>query len=287
MNGVRLVAALSAVLPNRPLLLFISLLLSGCCLWRIAPSSGVAQAVLIPSGKFTPFYFARSAADNDSVRALLGTPVDIQSFYLDKTLVTYSDYRKFVTTNPNWRRSEVAKLFADINYLKDWTPLNTFPVGLQNTPIANVSWFAAMAYCRWVGGRLPSTLEWEYVGAASERSPDASHDQVFIAQVLAAYVDTDNAHSKVVLNRPPNYYGVSDMHSIVWEWTSDFNSVFLSGDNREDGEVLKNSFCGAGSLSIEDRANYAAFLRYAMRNSLQGDFTTQNLGFRCAYDGNS
>ena len=79
-------------------------------------------------------------------------------------------------------------------------------------------------------------------------------------------------------------WGVYDMHGLVWEWVEDFNSVFVSGDNRRDGEDLKNMFCGAGSFSAEDKANYAAFMRYALRSSLKGAYTTENLGFRCAYN---
>ena len=74
------------------------------------------------------------------------------------------------------------------------------------------------------------------------------------------------------------------MHGLVWEWTADFNSVFVSGDNRRGGDKQTNLFCGAGAENSTDRANYAAYVRYALRSSLQAKFTSENLGFRCAYD---
>ncbi len=39
------------------------------------------------------------------------------------------------------------------------------PQGLETLPVTGVSWFAAYAYARWVGGHLPSEAEWERAGA--------------------------------------------------------------------------------------------------------------------------
>ena len=88
----------------------------------------------------------------------------------------------------------------------------------------------------------------------------------------------------VVGQKPANVYGVKDLHGLVWEWTLDFNSVFVTGDNRQDGDKVKDLFCGDGATGAARREDYAAFMRYAMRSSLKADNGTANLGFRCAYD---
>ena len=72
------------------------------------------------------------------------------------------------------------------------------------------------------------------------------------------------------------------MHGLVWEWTDDFSALLISGDNRNQGDADKSKFCGAGSLSMGDRENYAVLMRVAMLSSLQGADATANLGFRCA-----
>ena len=83
-------------------------------------------------------------------------------------------------------------------------------------------------------------------------------------------------------NGRPNFLGVHDLHGLVWEWTSDFNSAMITGDAREDSGLDRQLFCGAGSLNASDRANFAAFMRFGFRSSLRASYAIHNLGFRCA-----
>ncbi len=41
-------------------------------------------------------------------------------------------------------------------------------------------------------------------------------------------------------------------------------------------------FCSGAAAGATDPSNYAAFLRYGFRTSLQSKFSVHNLGFRCA-----
>ncbi|ENV6340244.1 SUMF1/EgtB/PvdO family nonheme iron enzyme, partial [Neisseria gonorrhoeae] len=68
-----------------------------------------------------------------------------------------------------------------------------------------------------------------------------------------------------------------DMHGLIWEWTEDFNSSLLSS-----GNANAQMFCSGASVGASDSSNYAAFLRYGIRTSLQSKYVLHNLGFRCA-----
>ena len=74
---------------------------------------------------------------------------------------------------------------------------------------------------------------------------------------------------------------------MVWEWTYDFNSVLISGESRKDVDDDSNLFCGSAAVGTTDLMNYAAFMRYAIRGSLNANYTMKNLGFRCVKDENN
>jgi len=80
-----------------------------------------------------------------------------------------------------------------------------------------------------------------------------------------------------------NFWGVHDMHELVWEWTQDFNSVMISSESRSDGKN-NNLFCSSAAVGATDLMNYAAIMRYAFRSSVKGNYAINNLGFRCAKD---
>ena len=91
------------------------------------------------------------------------------------------------------------------------------------------------------------------------------------------------AHCKTDIGRtPPNVHGVYDLHGLVWELVEDYTGLMVSADSRNQGDPEKLKFCGAGALSAENRDEYAVLMRIAMLSSLEANYTTANLGFRCA-----
>ena len=230
--------------------------------------------VRVPAGAFAPLF----GLDKGQTSFRVG------AFRIDCRPVTRARYAAFLAAHPEWRRGTVAEIYADPQYLENWDG-DRPRAGQEELPVTYVSWFAAAAYCRTEGGRLPSTLEWEYVAAASETAPNATADRAFVERILGWYARP--SHGDLGL-RPvggtPNFYGVEDLHGLVWEWTSDFNASFITADNRADGDRSRNFFCGNGVTGAARREDYAAFMRYAMRSSLGAAFTLGNVGFRCAYD---
>lgn len=231
--------------------------------------------VLIPSGFFKPLY------KDDS----LGKKIPVQSFYLDATPVTNHDFLLFVKANPKWKRSHVKRLFADTTYLHNWKSDDSLgELAPQKSPVIYVSWYAAKAYCAWKGKRLPTVAEWEYVAGVSENNIEGYNDTEFLQRILTWYAKPSPKVIPSVKSVFKNMFGVYDMHGLVWEWTSDFNSILVSGESRGDTGLERNFFCGSGSLRSSDFKDYAAFMRYGFRGSLQAEYTTSSLGFRCAKD---
>jgi formylglycine-generating enzyme required for sulfatase activity len=231
--------------------------------------------VHIQAGNFRPFY-APSAAES---------VVPVSAFCIDEVAVTNGDFARFVAKHPKWRRDRVSRLFADEGYLRHWTSAETLGDEVRPAqPVTGVSWFAAKAYCEARAARLPTELEWEYVAAASERAPDARSDLEWRATILEWYSRPSGGALSDVGRTKKNYWGVRDMHGLIWEWVLDFNSILVSGDSRETRQTDKQKFCGAGALGASESKDYASFMRIAFRGSLGAEYTTKTLGFRCAKD---
>ncbi len=209
-------------------------------------------------------------------------PVQIDGFSLRKLPVTAGEFLAFVIAHPEWRRGRAPAIFADPRYLVDWRTSTELADPLAvDAPVTNVSWFAAKAFCESESARLPTWLEWEYTAAADADRRDARADPQWRQRILAWY-ERPTAARLPSTGGPPNAYGVSDMHGLVWEWVEDFNALFIAGDSRTQGDPDTLKFCGAGAISIIDRDSYAVLMRIALLSSLAAADTTSSLGFRCA-----
>lgn len=214
--------------------------------------------------------------------------VPVPAFLLDAVPVTNGDFLAFVRANPRWQRSRVKRLFADENYLRHWAgdlDLGTNAAVHARQPVTWVSWFAAKSYAQWAGGRLPTTAEWELAAAAGYTRADGTNDVEYLRMISRWYSTPSPEFLPAVGEDRPNLHGLHNLHGLVWEWTSDFNTALVSGDARGDTGLDRQLFCGAGSQSATDRTDFPAFLRFGFRSSLKAAYTVHNLGFRCAHDG--
>jgi formylglycine-generating enzyme required for sulfatase activity len=119
------------------------------------------------------------------------------------------------------------------------------------------------------------------VSAADQARPDARGDPAWRQQILDWYARPANAALPDVGRGPANYFGVRDIHGLVWEWVQDLGSMMVSGDNREQGDPDLKKFCGSGALSLEQKDNYAMLMRIATLSSMQASYTSTSMGFRC------
>ena len=251
-----------------------ALVLISACASAPGTAGGPAQA-LVEGGRYVPLY-------GD------GSPVEVEAFRLDARPVTNAEFLRFVEAEPRWQRGRAPALFADEGYLRDWSgPLElgaTDASPRPEGPVTQVSWFAARRYCAWRGDRLPTLDEWEWVALADADRRDGTDDPAFHQRILDWYAKPRPRPLPPVGTGFRNVYGIDDVHGLVWEWVEDFNSVFVTGESRGDGSIDRQLYCAGAGATASDAKNYAAFLRYAMRSSLQANHTVGNLGFRCAGD---
>jgi sulfatase modifying factor 1 len=239
----------------------------------LADSPADRAMALIPAGEYEPILRGKDDVQRVSVAA----------FWLDVRPVTNAEFLAFVVANPKWQRSHVKSLFADDGYLAEWAGDRELGARAPaDSPVVRVSWFAARAYAASCGKRLPTTAEWEHAAAAGFASAAGVDEPAYRSAALGWFSSPGVIPLPAVGAGRPNFYGVRDLLTLVWEWVDDFNTALVTGESRADTGLERTLFCGAGSISARDLTNYPAFMRAGFRSSLHASYVVPNLGFRCA-----
>lgn len=227
------------------------------------PASLKHGMVAIAGGSFRPLF----AVFGHSI-------VRVAPFALDTVPVSEAEFLAFVQRSPAWGKGHVSARFADENYLRGVN-------GSKLKAIARVSWFAAEAYCRAGGARLPTTNEWEFAASASETARDAARETSFRQRALELAMQSHRSRH-LIASGLRNVWGVRDLHGVIDEWTQDFKAA--TGAAHAHGSQPENARmnCATGAVQSGDAGDYAAFLRYGFRSATQPNTTSGQVGFRCA-----
>lgn len=238
-----------------------------------AAAAAPAGMTFIPAGEYAPLLRMKDEPERVAVAA----------YWLDSRPVTNAEFLEFVRAHPQWRRSRIGPLFADRGYLADWAgDLELGPAAPADSPVVRVSWFAARAYAKALGKRLPTTAEWERAASAGFSTPNGATEPGFNRALLAWLTRPTPSPLPAAGSGRANFFGARDLHGLVWEWVADFNTAMTTGESRADTGLERNLFCGAGAAGARDLTDYPAFMRVGLRSSLQANYSVPNLGFRCA-----
>lgn len=219
--------------------------------------------VSIPAG---PFLMGSDTGRGDEAPA---HEVDLPAFEIDKFEVTNADFAKFVEATGYETDAEKAGV------ANTWRTYYT--QGKDNHPVVKVSWNDAVAYCQWVGKRLPTEAEWEKAARGTDGRvyPWGSDYDPQKANGKDRGIRGTTAVGSFAEGASP--YGVMDMAGNVWEWTADWykpypGSTFESPYFGEKFRVLR----GGGWFET------AEFLRTMVRNAGTPETANDDIGFRCA-----
>lgn len=192
--------------------------------------------LLIPAGNFIMGSTALDSATWISAGVADEMPqrtVYLDAFSISKYPVTNYQYQAFIdgggysdsshwsAAGWNWRVSNniTAPLYWDSGQ-------NNSGPRYPNYPVVGVSWYEADAFCRWVGGRLPTEAEWEKAARGTNGRP-YPWGNLWSGANCNSY---DNMYPDTFAQSSPVYYfpsGVSpyggyDMVGNVWEWVNDW-----------------------------------------------------------------
>lgn len=237
----------------------------------------------IPAGKF--WMGSDKKVDKDaSDREFPQYQLTLPDFYISRYPITNAQFRAFVNAGgyrepQYWPEARQEKIWQDgtVTVWMDEKPRSQpkhfgEPFNLSNHPVVGITWYEALAFCRWLNAHspgqlqihvweqgqiitqklsltgwqitLPSEAEWEKAAKGNDKriypwgnKPNPNR---------ANYADTKIGTTSAVGCFPGGVspYGCEELSGNVWEWTRslwgtnwekpDFNYPYRSDDGRED-----------------------------------------------------
>jgi formylglycine-generating enzyme len=164
-------------------------------------------------------------------------------------------------------------------------------------PVTQVSWADAFAFAEWVGGRLPTEVEWEHAaGSADERrfpwGDEEPNDENVLCNIWQGRFPGENTcrdgymGTAPAASFAPTESGFYNLSGNVWEWTADafrIRSLSRSAQVRNaQAQAASEKVLKGGSFLCH--ISYCYRYRIAARMNLTPDSAASNVGFRVAYD---
>jgi sulfatase modifying factor 1 len=279
---LKLVAALAALAATHGLVLLTKWLLEsvppvGADDCAAMPAHGCM--VLVPGGRFlmgaqatdpaAPNYDPDAQPHEGPVHE-----VELPPLWMHQFEVAASDYRSCINKKACWPqdvRTGVAFSFEDS--------------GRYTWPLNGVKWRGAHDYCAFIGGRLPTEAEWEFVARAGASSRWITSD--VRPRCPRAIVDGGcgtghPTHASGGYTAEP--FGIGNLAGNVWEWTADWYAPdYYARSPRfaprgPDAGTARVQRGGGWSTTEDDE------MRSAHRAALEPELQLDDVGFRCAAD---
>ena len=181
--------------------------------------------------------------------------VNVESFYLSKTEITNEMFNVFVIATDyisDAEKNNSGQVFTDewkiiegANWRHPSGPDSSID-GIMFHPVVQVSLNDAQAYCDWVGGRLPTEIEWEY---AARLANSVSVNKNIWSGEFPIENDAQDGYkfTAPVTEYKADELGLKHMAGNVWEWCQDkynyeVHDILATGENQTQEAYMGNYF---------------------------------------------
>jgi formylglycine-generating enzyme len=215
------------------------------------------ESTLVPGATFDRSYDGVTFTDSSF-------PAAVSNFDLDVYEMTVGRFRRFLAAyptdlpvagagkNPNnpsdagWDPSWNSLMLPDapsvmvaLNCDPSWVIWTDTPGANEERPLNCITWYEALAFCIWDGGRLPTEAEWNYAAAGG------SDQRVYPWSIPSTSTGIDGSYAVYCQGSPcdpaqnvgarspkgDSKWGQSDMAGNLWEWVQDrYESPYPAGE---------------------------------------------------------
>lgn len=215
-----------------------------------------------------------------------------KGFRMSKYLITNAQFAEFMNARGIGSNAKYAGgLYPDKALVKsgswvgvrwkddEWQPEQP---SVSQWPVINVSWYGAMEFARWIGGRLPTEAEWEYACRAGTTTKYYTGDQINVDEVQAILsgikAPGSNENKQFIVGScPPNPWGFYEMIGSVEEWVSDSYYTYTEDAAVDPSHpVLSDKVVARGAAWWHSAADAGS----AFRRDKAPDTLSDSQGFR-------
>ena len=182
--------------------------------------------------------------------------IELDAFRMTETEVTQAQFEAVMGFNPS-----------------------TFDNSCPDCPVETVSRKDAQSFCQAVGGRLPSSAEWEYAARAGTTERYICGTSTACLSGLAWWNNAVTS-PQAVGRLQENAWGLYDVLGNVFEWTLDCPHEGYQGAPG-DGSVFEGGDCDKRVIRGGSYESNDFMLRVSNPAAFNESGTDQRVGFRC------
>jgi formylglycine-generating enzyme required for sulfatase activity len=239
--------------------------------------AGNRGTTLVPEG---PFIYSGAGVPPPRHADYVGAEktVDLPGFLISTNEVSRNEYRAYAS---------LAELTG--HHMPPPMPSATKDPPQDGLPITNLSFWEALAFCRFIGGDLPTTEQWEKAfrgGLQLTNGPNplprrnlpwGERDEPGRANLADPENASRPADTVAAFTGDVSPYGVHSLAGNVREWT---RSIPGEGTGSENPWAMMRVVRGSAfDTAAEAEEHYAAY-----ENMRDPDFVAFDLGFRCVFE---
>jgi formylglycine-generating enzyme required for sulfatase activity/CubicO group peptidase (beta-lactamase class C family) len=157
--------------------------------------------------------------------------VTLDGFWIDQTEVTNGQFVAFMNEQGNQSGGGAPWLALEQGYCLIEQVDGRYQLRSEAAaarPVVMVSWYGADAYCKWVGGRLPTEAEWEYAARGPDVPAYPWGDGVPTCERAIFQGCASCARPVHSLPSGASWCGSLDMAGNVWEWVADWYGSYAA-----------------------------------------------------------